>query len=75
MSQVIKSEILQKIKEDEALIFEIAQATGKKFRSVYRWACKNTDELVAPVVLQMIKDRFKIVNDSEILESAESKVA
>jgi hypothetical protein len=75
MRQVIKLAVLQRIKEDEVLIFEIAQFLGKKFRTVYQWVLDNSDLLQAPAVLQMIKERFQITDDSEILEETENGVA
>lgn len=75
MAQVIKSEVLQRIKADEELIFKISRHVGRSFRTVDRWLLFNSRQLQVPVVLQMIKDRFQITDDLEILESVESKVA
>jgi len=75
MRQVIKSEVLQRIKDDEALIFEIAQFLGKKFRTVYRWVLDNSDHLQIPAVLQMVKDKLELKDDSEVLENEQAKVA
>lgn len=75
MRQVIKTEVLQRIKDDETLIFQIAQFLGKKFRTVYQWVLDNGDLLQTPAVLQMIKERFGFKKDSEVLETITEKSA
>jgi hypothetical protein len=75
MRQVIKSEVLQRIKDDEVLIFQIAQFLGKKFRTVYQWVLDNSDSLQVPAVLEMIKERFAFIEDSEVLETITEKTA
>jgi hypothetical protein len=75
MAQLIKPDVLQKIKEDENLILDIAQFVGKRFRTVYQWVLDNSEQLQTPAVLQMVKSRHGYKSDSEILEKEESEAA
>lgn len=68
MGHVIKSEVLQRIKADEELIFGISRHMGKSIRTVDRWVADNSKQLQIPAVLEMIKAKFKIMDNSEILD-------
>lgn len=72
MRQVIQSKILQRIKDDETLIFMIANNLDKKFRTVYQWVLDNAPQLQAPAVMQIIKKRFSL-SDQEILEEVQEE--
>lgn len=67
MTRKVKPSILPQILEDEPLIFKIAQATNKKFRTVEQWARDNSPMLASPAVLIILKKHFKLSED-QILE-------
>jgi hypothetical protein len=71
MRQVIKPDVLQRIKDDETLIFMIANNLDKRFRTVYQWVLDNSSQLQAPAVLMIIKKRFSM-SDAEILETEQT---
>lgn len=72
MRQVIKTDVLNRIKEDETLIFMIANNLDKKFRTVYQWVLDNGSQLQAPAVMMIIKKRLSLT-ENEILETAEEE--
>lgn len=67
----LKEEIRQQVLADDAIIFGIAKATGKKFRTVFQWLQDNSEYLTLASSLNVIKE-FTGLTDSEILE-AEAK--
>lgn len=67
MSNRIKPEVQQRIKDDDHLILLIAQAMGKRWRTVYQWVMDNSDQLLIPAVLQVIAEHYQLSTE-EIVE-------
>ena len=55
MRQYLKPEVKQKLKDDEALQFKVAQAMDKKFRTVERWIKEDHVLLTTSTVLDVIR--------------------
>ena len=64
----IKAEVLQRIKDDENLILEVAHHLGRRFRTVYQWVLDNGEQLQTPAVLEIIRKKFGFLDASKMLE-------
>lgn len=70
MGQKLKSNILQQLRKDEALVFAIAKGFHRKFRTIETWVRDNDDMLSSPAVVAIIEKETGL-SESEILEDVE----
>ena len=75
MKQQLKTEILNRVKEDESLQVKIALFLNRKFRTVYRWVLDNDEMLTAPAVLHMIREHFGYSEDTQLTKSQRATAA
>ena len=69
----LREEIRQRVLSDDDMIYEIAKATNKKWRTVFLWLYGNNDKLTLAASLRVIKKytgltEDEILTDTEILE-------
>lgn len=68
MGQKLRSNILQQLRNDEALVFAIAKGFHRKFRTIETWVRDNDDMLSSPAVVAIIEKETGLSED-EILET------
>jgi dTDP-D-glucose 4,6-dehydratase len=75
MIQVLKSEVLQRVKEDEMLQAKIATATDRKISTVKRWIEDNHIMLTTSTVLDCIREHEGLAEDIEMTELKDETIA
>jgi hypothetical protein len=65
----LKEEIRKAVLADDAIMFGIAKANGKKFRTIFKWLQDNSEYLTLASSLSVIK-KFTGLTDAEILEDS-----
>jgi hypothetical protein len=77
MLQILKSQVKQRLKEDELLQAKIATNTGKKISTVKRWIEVDHIMLTTSTVLNTIRDHEGLSKEVELTEvnEEEAKVA
>lgn len=70
MDNRIKPEFLERIREDDYLILLIAQAMGKRWRTVYQWVRYGSEHLTLPAVLHVICEYYKLPKEDVLEEHA-----
>lgn len=73
MKQVLKSEYLDQIKTDEALVGKIARATGKSFQTIKRWAADNDEKLTMLSALNAIREYLKLAKSVSLTEEVKDE--
>ncbi len=65
---ILKPEIVEEIKNNQILFGEVAKALGISIRTLFDLLPKNPPRLATASVLQVLRERLNITQDSELLE-------
>ena len=64
----VTQEVLNKLREDEKLVFKISQGMNRRFRTVENWVRDNDEMLASKAVVLIIKEETGL-SEKQILEA------
>lgn len=71
MRQFLKQEVIDKIKDNDPVIFQIATVMNRKYRTVIYWLTNNDIILTTSTILTIIKDSGEFPEGYDLTELRE----